>query len=69
VAVADDRSAALLLRVWVEEGADQFRARLMEVGPGPESDRTVALASSTEDVVEAVRRWLDDVTGSRTATD
>jgi len=69
VAVADDRSAALLLRVWMEEGSDQFRARLMEVGPGPESDRTVAVASSTEDVVEAVRRWLDDVTGSRTATD
>jgi hypothetical protein len=70
VAVADDRSAALLLRVWIEEGSEQFRARLMAVGPdGQQGDRTVALASSPEDVIDAVRRWLDDLIGHRTPTD
>jgi hypothetical protein len=60
VAVADDRSAALLLRVWTEQGSDQFRARLMAIDSGQGSDRTVALASSPDEVLEAVGRWLDE---------
>jgi hypothetical protein len=69
VAVADDRSAALLLRVWIEEGSDQFRARLMAVGSDQGSDRTVALASSPDDVIEAVSRWLDEYLRRGTSTD
>jgi alkanesulfonate monooxygenase SsuD/methylene tetrahydromethanopterin reductase-like flavin-dependent oxidoreductase (luciferase family) len=70
VAVADDRSAALLLRVWMEEGSDQFRARLMAVGTdGQAGDRTVSLASTPDDVIDAVRRWLDDFITYRTAFD
>jgi hypothetical protein len=69
VAVADDRSAALLLRVWIEEGADQFRARVMAVGPGEENDRTVALASTPDEVLEAVGHWLDEYLRRGTSTD
>jgi hypothetical protein len=68
VAVADDRSAALLLRVWIEEGSDQFRARLMAVGSGGRSDRTVALASSPDEVLEAVSHWLDEYLRGGTST-
>lgn len=67
--MADDRSAALLLRVWLEEGSDQFRARLMAVGSGQGSDRTVALASSPDDVLEAVRHWLDEYLRRGSSTD
>ena len=69
MAVADDRSAALLLRVWIEEGSDQFRARVMAVGSGEESDRTVALASSPDEVLEAVGHWLDEYLRRGTSTD
>ena len=69
MAVADDRSAALLLRVWIEEESDQFRARLMAVGSGQGSDRTVALASSPDDVLEAVSHWLDEYLRQATTTD
>ncbi len=60
---AGDRSAALLLRVWLEDGAPVFRGRLttMETSPGGggTEEVAVALASSPRDVVEAVRVWLD----------
>jgi hypothetical protein len=69
VAVADDRSAALLLRVWTEEGSDQFRARLMAIGPGQGSDRTVAVASSPDEVLAAVGRWLDEYLRQETSRD
>jgi hypothetical protein len=70
VAVTDDRSAALLLRVWTEGGGDQFRARLVAVGPdGRESGRTIALASSPDGVLDAVSRWLDEYLRDGTATD
>ncbi len=68
--MADDRSAALLLRVWTEGGADQFRARVVAVGPdGQESGRTVALASSPDAVLEAVSGWLDEFLRYGTAAD
>ena len=67
--MADDRSAALLLRVWIEEGSDQFRARVMAVGSGEEGDRTVAVASSPDEVLEAVRQWLDEYLQRGSSTD
>jgi hypothetical protein len=69
VAVADDRSAALLLRVWIEEGSDQFRARVMAIGSGGGTDHTVALASSPDQVLEAVGQWLDEYLQRGTSTD
>lgn len=70
LAVADDRSAALLLRVWIEEGRGQFRARMMAVGPdGQESERTIALASAPDEVLDAVRGWLEEFLRHAPATE
>ena len=63
VIVDDDRSAALIIRVWQEDGAQGFRARLTAADTSPGSDgggeRTVAVASSAGDVLAAVSTWLD----------
>ena len=68
--MTDDRSAALLVRVWLEDGTDQFRARVTAVGSdASEEDRTVALASSPGEVADAVGDWLDRFVRHRTATD
>jgi hypothetical protein len=67
--LVDDRSAALLIRVWLES-ADAFRARLTTLAGAterfPAHEVTVAVASSRGDVVNAVRDWLDDFIGDRT---
>jgi len=61
---ARDRSAALLVRVWLEGGPDNFRARLTTGDPASGAEVagtvTVAVASSPDAVVVAVRAWLDD---------
>lgn len=73
VPLVDDRSAALLIRVWLEDGGDEFRARLTTVGgpPGddPVDDVTVAVASSARDVVDAVSEWLDGFLRNSTDVD
>ena len=67
VTLNKDRSAALLIRVWVEEGLDEFRGRVSSIdtfgGTADGSEVTFAVASSPSDVVDAVRRWLKDFTG------
>lgn len=64
--MADGRTAALLIRIWLEDGSDQLRARVTAVnGQAPEGDHTVALASSTGDVIRALRDWLDEFTRHR----
>ena len=72
VTMDGDRSAALLVRVWLEDdgleaGLEAFRGRLTAVdttpGPRAEEECTVAVASSSDDVVDAVRAWLDDFLG------
>ncbi len=58
-------SAGLLLRVWLE-GPGAFRARLLTLhadAAGTSAEEvTVAVASSPEAVLDAVRAWLDDFT-------
>jgi hypothetical protein len=70
VAVNEDRSGVLLVRVWLEGGSDGFRARLTALGPGRRDDVgeewAVALASSPRAVADAVYAWLGDVFGSAT---
>ena len=57
--MVDDPSAALLIRVWLE-GPGEFRARLLPPAAGtPPEEVTVAVASSPDDVLDAVRVWLD----------
>ena len=64
VTLDGDRSAALLVRVWLEDGAESFRGRLtsLDTSPGQPGteEATVALTASPRAVVEAVRAWLDD---------
>jgi hypothetical protein len=59
-----DSSAVLVVRVWLEGGTDQFRARLITAGTTPGSgvgeEVTVTVASLPGDVVSAVRAWLDE---------
>ena len=61
------RSAALLVRVWLEGGAQSFRGRLTSMDTSPDSAgehlATVGLAAWPRDVVEAVRAWLDEFLG------
>ena len=58
----DDRSAVLIIRVWVEDGPDSFRGRLTTVDPvgadDPAENSTFAVSSSPSDILDAVREWL-----------
>src|SRR5688500_16149492 len=62
VTVEQDRSASLLLRVWLESGTDDFRARLttLDTSPGAAvgAELTVSVASSPDEVITVVRTWL-----------
>jgi hypothetical protein len=59
----DERSATLLVRVWVEGGTDNFRGRLATVdtslAQGGDVEVSFAVTSSPDATVEAVRSWLD----------
>jgi hypothetical protein len=69
VPVSDDRSAALLVRVWLEGDLGAVRARLTALRPSqgsePPEQVTVAVVASADDVLRAVSEWLDDVVGHR----
>ena len=60
--MVDDPSAALLIRVWLE-GSREFRARLLTLRGAtagtPAEEVTVAVTSSPDEVLDAVRNWLD----------
>jgi hypothetical protein len=57
VTVDEDRNGVLVVRVWLEDGTDQFRARLTT--PATDGDAfTVAVTSTPDDVWRAVRSWL-----------
>jgi hypothetical protein len=58
----EDKNAVLLVRVWLEDDEDTFRARLTSMGRAPHGelkDMTVAVAASPRDVVDAVVVWLE----------
>ena len=67
--MVDDPSAALLIRVWLE-GSREFRARLLTLRGAtagtPAEEVTVAVTSSPDEVLDAVRNWLDDFTRGAT---
>ena len=64
VIVEQDRSAALVVRVWAEGGAGGFRARVTGVDiSGSEStgeELTIAVAASPGDLLDALRVWLEE---------
>jgi hypothetical protein len=58
----EDRSFALLVRVWFEDEVDDFRARVTALAAGSERPRreaTIAVATSPREVLDAVSEWLD----------
>jgi hypothetical protein len=62
----DDRSATLILRVWLEGGSGGFRGRVTTVDTtmGHEGGEvTVGVSSSPDEMVDAVRVWLDEFLG------
>jgi hypothetical protein len=67
-----DRTAALVVRVWLEDDAG-FRARLTSAPTtGDEAagaDVTVATVATPGEVVAAVRAWLDDFVAGAEARD
>ena len=67
--MVEDPSAALLIRVWLE-GSRELRARLLTVrgatAQTPAEEVTVAVTSSPDEVLDAVRNWLDDFTRGAT---
>jgi hypothetical protein len=60
----DDRSAALVVRVWFERGTDRFRGRLTAVdtsgGSSSGEEITVAVVASPSQLTDAVSQWLRD---------
>ena len=62
--VDEDTSAAMLVRVWLEDGTGDFRARLTRLrtiaGRNVDEGLTVAVASSPDAVCAAIRAWLDE---------
>lgn len=72
VTLDQDRSASLLVRVWLEDGTDGFRARLTSVdtSPGADGDEvTVGLASSPTGVLAVVDTWLTTFLGTGPSPD
>jgi hypothetical protein len=59
----DDRSGALLVRVWIEEGVDTFRCRLTTIdtspGTGAGGETTLTVTSSPGEAIATVREWLE----------
>jgi hypothetical protein len=72
VTVDQDRSASLLVRVWLESGTDEFRARItsLDTSPGGEGpgELTVGVASSPREVITVVGTWLAEFLGTRSGT-
>jgi len=69
--VTDDRTAAMLVRVWLEDEGRSFRARVLAVGDddGSEEDRTVAVVSSPGDLLDAMSQWLEEFIRNGTSSD
>ena len=55
-----ERTGVLVLRVWIEAGTDEFRARITaedELGSG---ERVTVVAGSIEEILEFIRTWVAD---------
>ncbi|MFI0820890.1 hypothetical protein ACH4TX_32820 [Streptomyces sp. NPDC021098] len=59
--IHSEQAGVLILRVWVEEGRpDGFRARIVRTGGGRHQAPPTAV-SAVDDVLAAVRAWLDQL--------
>ncbi len=66
-----ERAGAIVVRVWIEPGADHLeglRARITSSPDLSSAGETVQFASGSEEILTAVRSWLDRfLTGSAAA--
>ena len=65
-AKGEERAGVLIIRVWIEPGADdQLRARLTESRDLASRDQTTHAAGTVEEIVERVRSWAEDFVEAR----
>ena len=60
-----ERTGVLVLRVWIEAGSGEFRARITaesELGSG---ERVSVVAGSLEEILEFVSRWVEEFRARR----
>lgn len=58
---APDRTAILIVRLWIEAPSpDGFRARIIQTPDSRSREQTASAAGSPEDVYAAVRRWVEE---------
>ena len=74
MALTEDLSFALLIRVWFEDGPEGFRARLTALRSRsehgePSQGMTVTVTTSPSQVATAVSDWLDGLRSSRLRPD
>ena len=55
-----ERTGVLVLRVWIEAGTDEFRARITAERELGGEERVTAVAGSLDEIIEFVRRWVDE---------
>ncbi len=59
-----ERTGVLVLRVWIEAGTDEFRARITAESELGAEERVTVVASSLDEIIEFVRRWVQEFLGS-----
>ena len=56
----DDASSLLILRAWIEvENAPRLRVQMTQIERLPDGGRSVAAATTVDEVSAAVRHWLE----------
>lgn len=55
-----ERTGVLVLRVWIEAGTDEFRARITAESELGAEERVTVVASSLDEIIEFVRRWVQE---------
>ena len=55
-----ERTGVLVLRVWIEAGSGEFRARITAEDELGSRDRVTAVAGGVEEILELIRAWVAD---------
>ena len=58
--IGNDRSTVIVVRAWIESDPNaRLRARLITSSDPSSDEQTITVAASVEEVVTAVREWLE----------
>ena len=55
-----ERTGVVILRVWIEAGTDEFRARMTAETALGSGERVTAVAASLDEILEFIRRWVEE---------